>query len=505
MEIDSRIIQAKHGFATYPSVFLKNHVADKKGIVKFKWVKQLLFGDWIGLKTNNAGEPIFEIIGGIKYLKVRGRNQDGYILPSEIQYSRVLEVNFIDVGQGDGCHVVTPEDKHFLIDAGDSDNMYRFLKWRFNLKSANASPPPFTVIISHSDKDHYYGFSKIFEKGDMARTFTIEKVYHNGMIETSGEDVSTLGSLITHEGIEYITDLCNDHEDYKKRIIHCSGYYAGVLQQTAAEKTSLRKGSGNLYETDSMKIEVLGPATENIRGKDALPVFGVRGQKGKTKNGHSVVLKLSIGNLSLLLGGDLNEESEDHLIKHYTGANLKQLRKKLRSDDKNERDEARLQIDAAVNEARKTFQVDIAKSCHHGSADFTSEFMRSVNPLATVISSGDNEPHVHPRPDTLGTIGKYSRGERSLIFSTELARSTMEFFKQKNIAQPFTNSAIVDATKTKPISKERVVTVYGMINVRTDGKKVIIAQKLEKAAPRGTWDIHELLWDEGINEFVYKY
>lgn len=57
----------------------------------------------------------------------------------------------------------------------------------------------------------------------------------------------------------------------------------------------------------------------------------------------------------------------------------------------------------------------------------------------------------------------------------------------------------------KKLTKERMVTVYGMINVRTDGERAIIAQKLENAAPRGQWDIHKLLWGSNLQEFKYQH
>lgn len=43
-----------------------------------------------------------------------------------------------------------------------------------------------------------------------------------------------------------------------------------------------------------------------------------------------------------------------------------------------------------------------------------------------------------------------------------------------------------------------------MINVRTDGEKVIIAQKLEKPASGRNWDIHKLEWNEKTGEFEYN-
>ena len=242
-------------------------------------------------------------------------------------------------------------------------------------------------------------------------------------------------------------------------------------------------------------MEVIGPVADKINGKDALPVFA--SNKGKTKNGHSVIIKLTMGKLRLLLGGDLNTESEYNLLRHFSGTDIEALKKSLKRKKTEEaRTKVLAEIDEAIVEARKVLEVDIAKSCHHGSADFTSEFLRALNPIVTVISSGDNEPHVHPRPDTLGTIGKHSRGERSLIFSTELARSGKEFVELKNVVPS-------DQSEEAEKKRERVVTVYGMINVRTDGERVIIAQKLEQPASGRNWDIHKLDWNEEKGEFEY--
>lgn len=487
----------KTGYATYPSIKLRGfNTNPKTGKKDFGIIKELLFGDFIKpYLVNNAYETKLVTEGKkeVEYIKVRCRGADGYIKESEMQATRILEINFIDVGQGDGCHIVTPDDKHFLIDAGASDNMYRFLKWRFNLKTAKVSPPPFTVVVSHSDSDHYKGFGKIFDiTKDCAQQFKINKIYHNGMIEASGAKLDSLGTIVTNNGRDYVTDLCDTNADYENRLngISKSGVYINTINKSSAPKQSLRLGSKPIYDKGNMKMEVVGPVAENINGKDALPVFGK--DKGKTKNGHSIVIKLTIGNLRLLLGGDLNTESEYHLISHFSNIDITDIKTQLKSKsiDDAQRKALESQLEKAIIEARKVLEVDIAKSCHHGSADFTSEFLRVLNPLATIISSGDEEPHTHPRPDTLGTIGKHSRGERSLIFSTELVRSGKEF---------------IELEKINPAKKrERVVTVYGMINVRTDGEKVIIAQKLEKPASGRNWDIHKSEWNKKTKEFEYN-
>ncbi len=487
----------KMAYAVYPSVKLKNFKLDKKsGERKFGFIKELLFGDYIKPYVNgNAYETKLITERGKEniYIKVRARSADGYIREEDMQAQSILEVNFVDVGQGDGCHIVTPDNQHFIIDAGAFDNMYRFLKWRFNLARARSAPPPFTVIVSHSDLDHYKGFAKLFDvTAGSVNQFSFTNIFHNGMVETTGAKPDSLGTIVTKDGKEYVTDLCDSPSDYKRRNASVAkpGMYLSTLNKTKAPKQSLRLGSPPIYDKNNLMMEIIGPLATKINAVDALPVFD--GDKGKTKNGHSVVIKLTIGKLRMLLGGDLNTESEYHLLQHFSKTDFVEIKKQLKdkSTTDGQRKELQEKIEAAILKARKVLEVDIAKSCHHGSADFTSEFLRTLNPIATVISSGDNEPHTHPRPDTLGTIGKHSRGERSLIFSTELARSGKEF---------------IDLTKNNTAKKkERAIVVYGMINVRTDGEKVIVAQKLERPAAGRGWDIHKIEWNKKLKCFEYR-
>lgn len=484
------------GFATYPTVDLMNDVTDKKTKKKkFSRVKELLFGDYLRPLLKD-GQYETRTVKGETYIKVRARGRQGYIQADQIQPNRILEVNFVDIGQGDGMHLVTPDDKHFIIDAGQHDNMYRFLKWRFNLKKAKHSPPPFDVVISHSDADHYAGFRHLFtETPESPNQFSIKTVYHNGLIERSGSKPESLGKL--EKGL--ITEVYETDADAKAMLEKQQkpGMYIQLLKLLPdVELKGLNRSKVHqkevLHEETGLEIEVLGPFVETLpNGTKALKVFD--SNKGKTKNGHSVILLLRYGKMKILLGGDLNTHSEDYLLSKYTGADVAGIKAKLakKGTTAAERELLMKELEGVVNTARQVFEVDVAKSCHHGSSDFTAEFLRALNATATVISSGDEESHCHPRPDTLGTVGKHSHGERSLIFSTELARSTLEF---------------LDLTKVKNLankSKERVVTVYGMINLRTDGDKAIIAQKLERRAPRGDWDVHCLEWDSKTGKFEY--
>jgi hypothetical protein len=129
--------------------------------------------------------------------------------------------------------------------------------------------------------------------------------------------------------------------------------------------------------------------------------------------------------------------------------------------------------------------------------------------MATVISSGDEESHCHPRPDALGIYGKYAKGRRPLIFSTELARSTREQALTPDKIQEQILDLVkkisadsISAAESRDLQKsieelikrrERSVAVYGMITVRTDGEKMIITQKMEKkrTTTGEKWHIHQ--------------
>ena len=87
-----------------------------------KPVQHLLWGDWLRLKQGRSGD----------WREVHARGCDGWMHKDHIQTNRILEVVFVDIGQGDGCLVVTPDDEHIVIDAGEDDSMYRFLHWRYN-------------------------------------------------------------------------------------------------------------------------------------------------------------------------------------------------------------------------------------------------------------------------------------------------------------------------------------------------------------------------------------
>lgn len=532
------LVKNKSYFIAIPDAVLRAQPKHKS-----RAENHLLFGDWLRYEGEQQGT----------WAKVKCRGDTGWLRKTDFSDKRILEVNFVDIGQGDGCHIVTPDDQIILIDAGIGENMFRFLNWRYNLRNrkvGGAKKPKDIdhVVISHPDKDHYFGFKPLFEN----RKVKIKNVYHNGIVERpisaadkqadlhyySGDDLG--GYVRLDRKTAYLWDVVRSNSQMHALIRKHKGTrknYLQTLEQVVANNpdvkfTTLSVDNDYLegFGADgNLRLKLLGPVTEKVtKGNSSKKCLYRLGAESVTKNGHSVVFQLQLGKLKIMLGGDLNTESEDYLLKHYCQidedtSRLEQAVHHLRAqgnqispEQKQVLAEAETSIQAIVTKARGVFQVDVTKACHHGSHHFSETFLKALNSIVTIISSGDNESYAHPRPDALGSFGKYGRGVRPLLFSTELARSTREstpifkYFEQlkafeKRIEQATSSAQKKKIQKEMERKKDRNVAVYGMITLRTDGEKVVLAQKLE--SPGGNdkkWDIHELKYNASRQELEYE-
>ncbi len=477
-------------FAGYPACVLYD-APDGKAI------RQRIYGSWLGRATGNEQGDWIECERGEDLVWVKA---------AEALEDSTLEVMFVDIGQGDGCIVTMPDGRTMLIDAGAGKNMSQFLKYKYK-----NWPKPVTFdafVITHPDLDHYGGFDAVFDD----ERFRVKTVYHSGLVERTGKD--PLGKKIKHGRRSYVTDLIATKEELDKLLtkgkVGKKKYPMMLRKALDSDRVDdirmVNANDGHLPgygPDDDVTIQVLGPVPEDLGG-------GAQGLRwlsslGKTKNGHSVVLRLVYKGISFLLGGDLNIPAEDYLLEHYTGMSV---------PPRSVEDEERM-----IRRARQVFESDFAKSCHHGSADFTEFFLKAVNAHATVVSSGDDEPHAHPRADTLGTLGKHSRGRRSLIFSTELSRSAKENIRHPNRFRSEIKSAaeaVQEALRTgtglasarrkfdKLLERiERSISTYGAINMRTDGNQAIFAYKIERPrSAKSQWDVYQFGRND-IGELVF--
>jgi len=479
-------------FCGYPSAYIyettsSTDVSNRK--------KHLFWGDTIFLNGITEGD----------FIHVFSRGETGWMRKSDLLPDPLLDIIFLDVGQGDSCLIVTPADEKIIVDAGKEDNLLRYLRWRYNnydtQEMQDMGGRIKAIVISHPDDDHYLGLKPLFEDKNFGSIMRVESFYHNGIFVRKGEGLASLGSLQKFDGVNFITDpvvspadldefLARaeawERKEYPTLIKMIKDRNAGATFQMLNQKSA---GLTNLTPVPGLSFKVLGPVVEGEGGRARLRTFG--GDVGSTKNGNSIILLLQYKNIRILLGGDLNIPSEKFLLEHYTREN-----------------------------APDAFRAEVLKAYHHGSGDFSEEFIESVGPYVSVISSGDNESYAHPRADTLGFLGKASRGRRPLLFSTELARSAREVIKnpfilKKELRDLKDKLALQDLT---PAEREKVQTrldelenrlinrsiaVYGAINLRTDGNKLLMCQKKEaKNHQREEWDIYRVEPDPRTNELV---
>lgn len=234
------------------------------------------------------------------------------------------------------------------------------------------------------------------------------------------------------------------------------------------------------FEDGDLRIAVLGPLEAAVDGGPGLRKLA--GGPDKFTNGHSVLLRIDYGKARILLTGDLNRSAHGDLLDAYS-------------------------------EDPTVFTCDVGKCCHHGSDDVSLRFLQTMNAAATIISSGDVEGHDHPKPRIVAasalTGRKTVKGDElltPLVYSTELARShALGAVDRLTLADgtPVEGSELareqVEFSVRKPSSvrPERgsrrlggahVVAdlVYGLVNVRTDGKTILCATRNEG---KGDWAI----------------
>jgi hypothetical protein len=407
----------------------------------------------------------------------------------------LLELYIIDVGQGDGVLMRTPDDKWHMIDAGieNEHQMTRkgaanFVRWKFIDDLGEPGVRLENVVISHADFDHYGGLINLLggkvTRPDRSFQVDVEHLYHCGMGRFA--EAPKLGATVTgtvdplpnddygvRRDATFITELLSDKTSFRsparpfdpsfKRLAALVGEVPKEVRRLSHRDTFL---PGYEDGTGEVTVRILGPILERTNAGDGLRVLG---NESVTRNGHSVVLRVDFGKVRILLTGDSNTASQRLLLSYHD---------------------------------LLEFAVDVAKGCHHGSDDIDLRFVRAMKARATVISSGDNEDYAHPRPRVLGASARYGREAKSvkgellppLLYSTELARSVRLAYasRVREIANAANDLAAGDAEirstergavyhglESTPISTD---LVYGLINVRTDGSRVLCGYMKENSS-----------------------
>ena len=107
-----------------------------------------------------------------------GKGNSDWVHEGDVRDTPILKTFFVDVGQGDGAVVESPEGI-MLVDGGPSSNFFSFIKHRYKriLKSGQQVEIK-AMVVSHPDFDHFNGLTAILKD----KRFNVGTIYHNGII-----------------------------------------------------------------------------------------------------------------------------------------------------------------------------------------------------------------------------------------------------------------------------------------------------------------------------------
>ncbi len=468
-----------------------------------KKIGELLWGDHLDVIQTGASRT-----------EVRARGKKGWVNNSAIGNNSLLEIYIIDVGQGDGILIRTPDDRHVMIDGGykrtsqpSGKNAADFVDWKFAKDYRQTQIRLDAMIVSHCDADHYGGLADLLDVAQNseldAQDVRVENFYHAGIgwWINPANNKRWLGPTTPDK--RFLTQLVGS----RTKVVNAlkpnanpklQGEWAGMLKNVTQSKTlagtptPIKRLSQNDeylpgFEPGAslVSMKVLAPIETDVNNAAAL--YNLDSRDSINTNGNSILLRLDFGRSRILLTGDLNMKSQRQLLDDYMGNRIE-------------------------------LQCDVAKACHHGSDDVSYEFLAAVRPAATIISSGDNEGHDHPRPAIVAASATTGYLEISndklitpLVYSTEIARSSNLGKPSKvTIADPAGDTVIdeanlatvtVDAKVTKAgdlnpttvkrkLDKTYIVAglIYGLVNIRTDGNTILCATMNEKDS---TWNVRK--------------
>ncbi len=171
-----------------------------------------------------------------------------------------LIIHFIDVGQGDSCLIISPNNKKILIDGGEGEPevLLSYLLDR-RIKTIDY------IIISHFDSDHCNGLIEVIKKLDIKNILISKQAY-----------------------------FCDEYKNI-----------ANIINSKKIKVIFVKQGD-ELNIEENVKLDIFYPSNE-LEYEDL--------------NNNSVVTKLTYNSLSILFTGDI-EKSEENLLGKYKNGEL---------------------------------------------------------------------------------------------------------------------------------------------------------------------------------------
>lgn len=233
-------------------------------IKRIKYILLLLFISYLSVgcssttsTDSSSQESSWNIEQGDVELKQYGgkdekNTEEDLKKAQEVSQDSILEVHYIDVGQGDS--VLIKQGEHFmLIDAGNNDKGSAV--WAYLLKQ-NVDVLDY-AICTHPDADHIGGMDVVLYKIDCNEVFM---------------------------------PACENDTDTYEDLVRTIGQWGQKVTVPAQEA---------VYELGEAEFQILSDTEKSY---------------GDNKNDYSIAIRLTFGENSFLLTGDAEEEAEQDML-----------------------------------------------------------------------------------------------------------------------------------------------------------------------------------------------
>ena len=353
--------------------------------------------------------------------------RDGIITSSvEARENSKLNINYINVLQGDCILINLPDGKNMIIDAGSSfnyDNKYpesssdNVLTSIKNYLVDSSNPKIDYMIMTHSDFDHNSFMPEILDEFEVTKMYRPNVFYAAPTGEKNQDKLDfteTERALAASVGSPYVTkDMYQADKDtydgYNVKDEDNASYYT-VLSKMYAEAETNGGDSEVLF---TFQVDEITNANDPNVSADEIYTLTFYAPWDNQHlytdwNNYSAFMILEYNDFYYCFTGDTEQELEEQILAEY-GDSLP--------------------------------DVDIMDAGHHGSATSTSaELLDVLNPEVVICSCDDGSEYGHPAPDTINRIIA-SGVPQNNIFTTHLNGNIC-------VALDYDMSALEDDTST---------------------------------------------------------
>lgn len=260
-----------------------------------------------------------------------------------------LEINFLDVGQGDCIIIEFPDGKNMIIDSGDKSNANKSTITEFTTENNITSFD--YLLLTHQDSDHAgnmnwvidnYEIKYIFRPNNYSQHANSADLPSDFNTKTEGGYVSTTATyanfMVSAYNENCTVEIFDKYSDFSNEIIY----------------------NGTTY---TYSLDFLTPTVES----ESSIVYG-------DPNNYSPIVLLTYVDKKILFTGDAELENLGEYVTTYGN----------------------------------THNVDVLKVGHHGSNNATtSAFISAIDPEYAIIQCGQDNAYNHPHQETLDILQSY--------------------------------------------------------------------------------------------------